>query len=82
MTTLLYSSGLLYVGGKPFLKDNSVVTSWVSEAPESIVFVPGCHFYTNPMEGVEIMRLNYTVSDVETIDAAIKKLSFVIKDVD
>ncbi len=49
---------------------------------KNIAFVPGCYFYTNPMEGIETMRLNYTMSDVETIDAAIKKLSFVIKDVD
>ncbi len=49
---------------------------------KNIAFVPGRYFYTNPMEGLETMRLNYTMSDVDTIDATIKKLADVIKEVD
>lgn len=48
----------------------------------NIAFVPGRFFYTDPMEGIETMRLNYTMSDLDTIDAAIKKLAHVIKNGD
>ncbi|MBI9090385.1 MAG: PLP-dependent aminotransferase family protein [Desulfobacterium sp.] len=59
-----------------------MTTLYQRSVEKNIAFVPGCYFYTNPMEGIETMRLNYTMSDVETIDAAIEKLSLIIKDVD
>ncbi len=42
-------------------------------------FVPGKFFYTENGEGIETMRLNYTMADEETIDRAVKTLSEVIK---
>jgi 2-aminoadipate transaminase len=43
-------------------------------------FVPGKFFYTHPGEGLETMRLNYTMADEATIEKAIKILSEVISD--
>ena len=41
-------------------------------------FVPGKFFYTGNGEGIETMRLNYTMADEKTIDRAVKTLSEVI----
>lgn len=41
-------------------------------------FVPGKFFFTRKGEGIETMRLNYTMTDEETIDKAVKILSEVI----
>jgi 2-aminoadipate transaminase len=45
----------------------------------NVAFVPGKYFYTSQQEGIETMRLNYTMTDEETIDNSIKVLSEVIK---
>jgi 2-aminoadipate transaminase len=45
---------------------------------KNVAFVPGQYFYTDPGEGIETMRLNFTMADEETIDRAIKTLSEVI----
>jgi 2-aminoadipate transaminase len=45
-----------------------------------VAFVPGKYFYSSPGEGIETMRLNFTMTDEETIDRSIKTLSEVIKD--
>jgi len=45
---------------------------------KKVVFVPGKFFFTLEGEGVETMRLNYTLIDKETIDRAIEILSEVI----
>ena len=45
----------------------------------NVAFVPGKYFYTSQQEGIETMRLNYTMADGETIDHSIKILSEVIK---
>ena len=45
----------------------------------NVAFVPGKYFYTSPQEGIETMRLNYTMADEETIDQSIKILSEVIE---
>ena len=44
----------------------------------NIAFVPGKYFYTSQDEGIETMRLNYTMTDEKTINASIKILSEVI----
>ncbi len=44
-----------------------------------VAFVPGKFFYTQKNEGIETMRLNYTMSDENTIDRGIKILSDVLK---
>jgi len=43
-------------------------------------FVPGKFFYTHPGEGIETMRLNYTMADEIAIEKAIKIISQVILD--
>jgi len=44
-----------------------------------VAFVPGKYFFTTRQEGLETMRLNYTMTDEETIRASIKTLSEVIR---
>jgi len=44
----------------------------------NVAFVPGKYFYTSQDEGIETMRLNYTMTDEKTINASIKILSEVI----
>jgi 2-aminoadipate transaminase len=44
----------------------------------NIAFVPGKFFYTSPNEGIETMRLNYTMADEIAIDRSIRILSEVI----
>ncbi len=43
-------------------------------------FVPGKYFYTNPCQGIETMRLNYTMSDEATIEKAIQTIGEVIRE--
>ena len=45
----------------------------------NVAFVPGKYFFTSRDEGIETMRLNYTMTDEKTIDRAVKILSEVIK---
>ena len=45
---------------------------------KKVAFVPGKYFYTEPGEGLETMRLNFTMIDEETIDRAVRILSKVI----
>jgi 2-aminoadipate transaminase len=47
---------------------------------KKVAFVPGKYFYTGPGEGIETMRLNFTMADVKTLDRAVKVLAEVIKD--
>jgi len=47
-------------------------------AKRNVAFVPGRYFYTSQDEGIETMRLNYTMTDEKTINASIKILSEVI----
>ncbi len=44
-----------------------------------VAFVPGQFFYTNPEEGLETMRLNYTMADEATIETGIEKLAATIR---
>ncbi|GBC60328.1 PLP-dependent aminotransferase family protein [Desulfonema ishimotonii] len=41
-------------------------------------FVPGKFFYTDVREGIETMRLNYTMADAATIDRAVRILGEVV----
>jgi len=45
----------------------------------NVAFVPGKYFYTSQEEGIETMRLNFTMADEETIENSIRILSNVIK---
>jgi len=44
-----------------------------------VAFVPGKFFYTSSCEGLETMRLNYTMVSVENIEKGIRILADVIK---
>jgi 2-aminoadipate transaminase len=46
---------------------------------KNVAFVPGKYFYASRGEGIETMRLNFTMADEETIDRAVKLISEVIK---
>jgi len=46
---------------------------------KKVAYVPGKYFYTDPAEGIETMRLNFTMTDEETIDRAVSTLAEVIK---
>lgn len=46
---------------------------------KNAAFVPGKFFFTREGEGIETMRLNFTMSDEETIDRAVKIIAEVIK---
>jgi 2-aminoadipate transaminase len=45
---------------------------------KNVAFVPGKYFYSTPGEGIETMRLNFTMTDEKTIDRSIRTLSEVI----
>ena len=47
---------------------------------KKVAYVPGKYFYTGPGEGIETMRLNFTMAEEATLDRAMKILSEVIKD--
>jgi DNA-binding transcriptional MocR family regulator len=44
-----------------------------------LAYVPGKYFYTSRGEGIGTMRLNFTMTDEETIDQAVSTLAEVIK---
>jgi 2-aminoadipate transaminase len=46
---------------------------------KNVAFVPGKYFYSSRGEGIETMRLNFTMTDEETIDRAVRTLAEVIK---
>jgi 2-aminoadipate transaminase len=48
-------------------------------AERNVVYVPGKFFFANPGEGLETMRLNYTMSDEATIRRAVEILAGVMK---
>ncbi len=43
-----------------------------------VAFVPGQFFYTDPSQGHETMRLNYTMADETTLETAVEKLAAAI----
>jgi 2-aminoadipate transaminase len=45
-----------------------------------VAFVPGKFFFTEPGEGIETMRLNYTMSDASTLEKAVRLLAGVLTD--
>lgn len=44
-----------------------------------VAFVPGKFFFTDENEGIETMRLNFTMADEKTIDMAVRKIADTIK---
>jgi len=47
---------------------------------QKVAFVPGKYFFTTKVEGIETMRLNFTMTDKKTIEKAVKILAEVITD--
>jgi 2-aminoadipate transaminase len=47
----------------------------------NVAFVPGKYFYTEPGEGQETMRLNFTMADEETLRRAVDRLGTAIRTV-
>ena len=45
---------------------------------KNVAFVPGKYFYSTPGEGIETMRLNFTMADEKTIDRSVRTLGEVI----
>ena len=46
---------------------------------KKVAYVPGKYFYTSRDEGIGTMRLNFTMTDEETIDQAVRTLAQVIE---
>jgi len=46
----------------------------------NVAFIPGKYFYTGHNQGLETMRLNFTMAEPETIRQAVKTLAEVIRD--
>jgi 2-aminoadipate transaminase len=61
-------------------KDMDMEKLYWKAAERNVVYVPGKFFFTDPTEGAETMRLNYTMSDEPTIDRAIGILARVMKE--
>jgi 2-aminoadipate transaminase len=47
---------------------------------KNVAFVPGKFFFTEPGEGLETLRLNYTNADESTVEQAVKTLAEVIEE--
>jgi 2-aminoadipate transaminase len=67
----------LWVAG---LKGMDMEKLYWKAAERNVVYVPGKFFFTDPTEGSETMRLNYTMSDEPTIDRAIGILAGVMNE--
>ena len=46
---------------------------------KKVAYVPWKYFYTSSGDGIGTMRLNFTMTDAETIDQAVRIISEVIK---
>ena len=68
----------LWVAGPKGFKAMSLYDKAIENG---VAFVPGQFFYTNPKEGLETMRLNYTMADEATIETGIEKLTAAILEV-
>jgi 2-aminoadipate transaminase len=55
-------------------------TVYWAAVKRNTTFVPGKFFYTHPNEGLETMRLNFTMADETAIHHAIQTLAEVITD--
>jgi 2-aminoadipate transaminase len=60
-------------------KGFKALTLYDKAIENGVAFVPGQFFYTNPEEGHETMRLNYTMADEATIEKGIEKLTAAIR---
>ena len=56
-----------------------LVTLYWKAVKKKVAYVPGKYFYTSRDEGIGTMRLNFTMTDEETIDQAVSTLAQVIE---
>jgi hypothetical protein len=70
-----YLGGDVFEGGCFFL---NMLVELSGQSASICGFCARQYFYTSPKEGIETMRLNHTMTDEETIDNSIKRLSEVI----
>jgi 2-aminoadipate transaminase len=55
-------------------------SAYKKSVSRNVAFVPGRYFYSHPGEGLETMRLNFTMFDEITLAQAIKTLGEVLKE--
>jgi 2-aminoadipate transaminase len=66
----------IWVEGPPGLDMEQVYWQAVEN---KVAFVPGKYFFTQPGDGVETMRLNYTMADEANLDRAVERLAGVLR---
>ena len=57
----------------------NLVDAYWKAVEQNVAYVPGKYFYTGDSEGFSTMRLNFTMSEVPEIEAAVEKLGGVLK---
>ncbi|WP_022667135.1 PLP-dependent aminotransferase family protein [Desulfospira joergensenii] len=57
------------------------MTLYEKAVEKGVAFVPGRFFYTDPSQGHETMRLNYTMADEATIETAVEKLGAAAREI-
>lgn len=60
------------------LKDLDLEQVYYRAIERNVAYVPGKFFFTEPGEGISTMRLNFTCSDVSTLEHAIRTLGEVL----
>jgi 2-aminoadipate transaminase len=59
---------------------HDMVSCYHQAVARKVAFVPGTFFYTGQDQGLETMRLNFTMANEETLTKAIKILAEVLQD--
>ena len=57
----------------------NLVDSYWKAVEQNVAYVPGKYFFTDESKGFETMRLNFTMSEVPVLEAAIEKLAGILK---
>ena len=60
-------------------KGTDMIEIYHKAVENGVAFVPGKFFFTQEDEGIETMRLNYTMADETTIRDAIEKIAEVVQ---
>jgi 2-aminoadipate transaminase len=58
----------------------NMVSIYHQAAARKVAFVPGTYFYAHEGQGIETMRLNFTMADTNTLGLAIERLAGVLKE--
>ena len=57
----------------------NLVEAYWKAVEQNVAYVPGKYFFTDESKGFETMRLNFTMSEVPVLEAAIEKLAGILK---